>query len=186
MSASVVSPCMFRSHTWPSSGDVLCTMLLFALLLCHYFTWVCKIVTKQQSGKQYCTRNIPWRWSSMWPKHAAWHNRRRYSNILKSDCVLMCILKHSAWVGVLNNVVLKPFRYELFSVIVYKSQQDAHVKDFILSDNCSTCFGRYYHPSSGAQTTVTTASGNRYTLLLSAAIVEELELIWVCCGWRIR
>jgi mannose/cellobiose epimerase-like protein (N-acyl-D-glucosamine 2-epimerase family) len=33
------------------------------------------------------------------------------------------------------------------------------------------------------QTTVTTTSGNRYTVLLSAAIVEELELIWVCCGW---
>jgi len=32
--------------------------------------------------------------------------------------------------------------------------------------------------------TVTTASGNCYTVLLSAAIVEELELIWVCCGWR--
>ena len=32
--------------------------------------------------------------------------------------------------------------------------------------------------------TVTTASGNRYTVLLSAAIVEELELIWVCCEWR--
>jgi len=32
--------------------------------------------------------------------------------------------------------------------------------------------------------TVTTASGNRYTVLLSAAIVEELELICVCCGWR--
>jgi hypothetical protein len=44
-----------------------------------------------------------------------------------------------------------------------------------LSDNCSTCFGHYYHPSSGAQTTVTTESGNRYTVLLSAAIVEELE-----------
>jgi len=55
-----------------------------------------------------------------------------------------------------------------------------------LSDNCSTCFGRHYHPSSGAQTTVTTASGNRYTVLLSAAIVEELELILVCCGWRRR
>jgi len=27
------------------------------------------------------------------------------------------------------------------------------------------CFGRYYHPSSGAQTTVTTASGNRYTVI---------------------
>ena len=34
------------------------------------------------------------------------------------------------------------------------------------------------------ETTVTTASGNRYTVLLSAAIVEELELISVCCGWR--
>jgi hypothetical protein len=34
------------------------------------------------------------------------------------------------------------------------------------------------------KTTVTTASGKRHTVLLSAAIVEELELIWVCCGWR--
>ena len=31
------------------------------------------------------------------------------------------------------------------------------------------------------KTTVTTASGNRYTVLLSAAIVEELELVCVCC-----
>ena len=35
------------------------------------------------------------------------------------------------------------------------------------------------------KTTVTRASGNRYTVLLSAAIVEELELIWVCCRWRV-
>jgi hypothetical protein len=33
------------------------------------------------------------------------------------------------------------------------------------------------------KTTVTTASGNRYTVLLSVAIVEELEMISVCCGW---
>jgi len=26
-------------------------------------------------------------------------------------------------------------------------------------------FGRYYHPPSGAKTTVTTASGNRYTVI---------------------
>ena len=63
------------------------------------------------------------------------------------------------------------------NILVYKSQQDAHVTEFILSDNCSTCFGRHHHPSSGAKTTVTTASGNRYTVLLSAVIVEELELI---------
>jgi hypothetical protein len=58
------------------------------------------------------------------------------------------------------------------NILLYKSQLDAHIIEFILSDSCSTCFGRYYHPSSGAQTTVTTASGNRYTILLSAAIVE--------------
>jgi len=71
------------------------------------------------------------------------------------------------------------FRFALIKshVLVYKSQQDAQVTEIILSDNCSTCFGRHYHPSSGAQTTVTTVSGNHYTVLLSAAIVEELELI---------
>ena len=61
------------------------------------------------------------------------------------------------------------------NILLYKSQQDAYVTEFILSDNCSTCFGRHSRPSSGAQTTVTTASGNRYTVLLSAVIVEELE-----------
>jgi hypothetical protein len=35
------------------------------------------------------------------------------------------------------------------------------------------------------KTTVTTASGNRYTVLLSAAIVEDLEPVLVCCGWRL-
>jgi hypothetical protein len=34
------------------------------------------------------------------------------------------------------------------------------------------------------KTTVITASDTRYTVLLSAAIVEELELICVCCGCR--
>jgi hypothetical protein len=58
------------------------------------------------------------------------------------------------------------------NILLYKSQQDAHITEFILSDNCSTCFGCHHHPSSGAQTTVTTASGNGYTVLLSAAIVE--------------
>jgi hypothetical protein len=35
------------------------------------------------------------------------------------------------------------------------------------------------------KTTVITASGNRYIVLLSAAIVEELQLISVCCRWRV-
>jgi hypothetical protein len=36
------------------------------------------------------------------------------------------------------------------------------------------------------KTTVTTASGNRYTVLLPKAIVEELELILVCCAQYIQ
>jgi hypothetical protein len=31
--------------------------------------------------------------------------------------------------------------------------------------------------------TTAITSGNRYTVLLSAAVVEEMELILVCCGW---
>ena len=37
------------------------------------------------------------------------------------------------------------------NVLVHKSQQDAQVTEFILSDNCSACFGRHYHPFSGEQ-----------------------------------
>jgi len=58
------------------------------------------------------------------------------------------------------------------NILLLKSQQDAHVTEFILSDNCSTCFGRYYHPSSGAQTTVTTASGNRYTVMVTTVLLK--------------
>jgi len=40
----------------------------------HYITedtatYPSKIVAKQQGGKQHCNTNIPWRWSSVWPKH---------------------------------------------------------------------------------------------------------------------
>ena len=34
-----------------------------------------------------------------------------------------------------------------------------NVTQLILSGNCSTCFGWYHHPSSGAQTSISTASG---------------------------
>jgi hypothetical protein len=60
-------------------------------------------------------------------------------------------------------------------------QQNAKSHSFFISGNCSACFEWYFHPLSGAHTTVSTAS---LPLLLSASIVEELELVWVCCGWR--
>jgi len=37
------------------------------------------------------------------------------------------------------------------NILIQKSQQVAHVTDFILSDDYSTCFEYHYHPSSGAQ-----------------------------------
>jgi len=61
------------------------------------------------------------------------------------------------------------------NILIYKSQQDAHVTEFILSDNCSTCFGRHYHPSSGPQTTVTTASGNRYTVTELHVLIKSTD-----------
>jgi len=38
-------------------------------------------------------------------------------------------------------------------------QQDATLHSLFISENCSTYFGWYLHPSSGAHTTVFTASG---------------------------
>jgi len=59
-------------------------------------------------------------------------------------------------------------------ILIY-IQQDAMLHILFISGNCSTCFRWYLHPSSGAHTTVSTASGTVKPLLLPVAIVEELE-----------
>ena len=46
-----------------------------------------------------------------------------------------------------------------------------NVTQFILSGNCSTCFGWYHNPASGAQT-VSTASGICHTVI-------ALSVLWV-------
>jgi len=51
------------------------------------------------------------------------------------------------------------------NILIQKSQQDAHVTEFILSDYCSTCFGYHITHLQEYKTTVTTASGNRYTVI---------------------
>ena len=43
-------------------------------------------------------------------------------------------------------------------------QQDATLQSLFISGNCSTCFGWYFHPSSGAHKTVPTASGICHTV----------------------
>ena len=57
---------------------------------------------------------------------------------------------------------------------------------FILSGNCSTCFGWYIHPSSVAQTTVSTASGNCHTVTAICCYRGRggtgLNVLWVACA----
>jgi len=43
-------------------------------------------------------------------------------------------------------------------------QQDSTLHSLFISGNCSTCFGWCPHPSSGARTTVFTASGICHTV----------------------
>jgi hypothetical protein len=43
-------------------------------------------------------------------------------------------------------------------------QQDATLHILFTSENCPTCFGWYFHPSSGTHTTVSTASGISHTV----------------------
>jgi len=65
-------------------------------------------------------------------------------------------------------------KYEYRSV--NKCPTRRNYTQFILSVNCSTCFGWYLHPSSVAQTTVSTASGISQLYLLPVTILAELEL----------
>jgi len=55
-------------------------------------------------------------------------------------------------------------------------QQDATLHTLFISGNCCTCFGWYFRPSSGAHTTVSTASG------ISHTVVDKVKSITV---WQI-
>jgi hypothetical protein len=58
-------------------------------------------------------------------------------------------------------------------------QQDASLYSLVIPGNCSTCFGRYFHPSSGAHTTVSTASGICHTV--TATCIAS-----TCFGWYLH
>ena len=75
-------------------------------------------------------------------------------------------------------------------------QQDATLHSLFISGNCSTCFGWYLHPSSGAHTTVSTASGICHTVTATGRYRQVAVTVWqitdavdtvVCApddGWR--
>ena len=73
------------------------------------------------------------------------HAKMRALSLIVSPDVTFC---HTAFVV---------FRYILRYSNTYSTICNA--TQFVLTENCSTCFGCYHHPISGAQTTVSTASG---------------------------
>jgi hypothetical protein len=62
-------------------------------------------------------------------------------------------------------------------------QQDATLHSLFISGNCSTCFGWYHHPTSGAHTTVSTASGICHTVTAicryRGRVGTGLSVLWV-------
>ena len=53
----------------------------------------------------------------------------------------------------------------------------SNVTQFILSGNCPSCFGWYIHPPSGAQTTVSTASGICHAVTAICRFCERFPII---------
>ena len=62
-------------------------------------------------------------------------------------------------------------------------QQDAILRSLLMSVNCSTCFGWYLHPSSGAHTTVSTASGVCHTVDATCCYRGRVGTGLSGCGW---
>jgi hypothetical protein len=62
-------------------------------------------------------------------------------------------------------------------------QQDATLHSLVISGNCSTCFGWYFHPSSGVHTTVSTASNICHTVTAicryRGRVGTGLSVLWV-------
>ena len=67
--------------------------------------------------------------------------------------------------------------------ILIHIQPDANLRRLFISGNCSTCFGCYFHSSSGAHTTVSTASGIWHTVTATCRyrgrVGTGLSVLWV-------
>jgi hypothetical protein len=70
------------------------------------------------------------------------------------------------------------------SISIY-IQQDTTLHNLFVSGNCSTCFGWYLHSSSGAHTTVSTASVICHTVAAiwryRGRVGTGLSVLWVNC-----
>jgi hypothetical protein len=92
-----------------------------------------------------------------------------------STCTCTLVLK------VTQNYVYPYIKSKKFNSNIYQTR--CNVTQFIISRNCSTCFGWYHHPSSRAQTTVSTASGICHTVTATChyrgRVGTGLSVLWV-------
>jgi len=101
------------------------------------------------------------------------------------------ILKYAA--GQQQNILSKTHVQEIlvtFYSNIYPTR--CNITHFILSGNCSICFGWDHHPSQGAQTAVSTASVSCHTVMDRVKFTDKvyiknglelrLLLIMCCCG----
>jgi hypothetical protein len=94
-------------------------------------------------------------------------------------CSLHVSLKPLTFILLMWRIGRAPNSIPIYSYI----QQDAASHSLFISGNCSTCFGWYFHPSSGAHTTVSTASGICYTVTdiwrYRGRVGTGLSVLWV-------
>jgi len=95
---------------------------------------------------------------------------RIYINLLNTELTLILLMWRIGWA---------PNSIPVYSYI----QQGATLHSLFISGNYSTCFGWYFHPSSGAYTTVSTASGICHTLTAicryRGRVGTGLSVLWV-------
>ena len=97
------------------------------------------------------------------------------SSSFQGSCILLlCVDK-------LSDPLWYKNQHTVFYSNIYPTK--CNITQFILSGNCSTCFGWYHHPSSGAQTTVSTASGICHTVTAicryRGRVGTGLSMLWV-------
>jgi hypothetical protein len=118
---------------------------------------------------------------------AAWH----HAKILGEDWYYLSEEIISLYIVWANCTVLLTFILLMWrigrapnSIPIYSYiQKDATSHNLFISGNCSTCFGWHFHPSSGAHTTVFTASGICHTVTAicryRGSVGTGLSVLWV-------
>ena len=81
-----------------------------------------------------------------------------YSILKQVMCSILKQVMHNILKQVMRNILIQVLHNNVKQYPV-NIQQDATLHSLFISVNCSTCFGWYLHPSSGAHTTVSAASG---------------------------